>query len=452
VGRISRKKGFLVGAASLALAAVLAGTAGAQTPTNTTGEIQLALNKSRIITADRAFTELSVGNSAVADVVALSRTQFYVLGKSMGSTNVIVRDRDQVVGVYDVSIGYDVDSLKRKIFEVAPNEQVEVRAANDAIVLSGNVSDAARATSIASIADRYAPGKVTNMIGVTGSQQVMLEVKFAEVQRSALKDIGTEIELTDIDGNPTFGGLTLDGLNPLNYFAGAVSFIEAGEFRLDLAFDLLEQKGLVRTLAEPNMVALSGDTAKFLAGGEFPIPIAQTSTDTNSAITVEFKEFGVGLAFTPTVTGKDAINLELAAEVSAIDPTVSFTLGDISVPGLKVRRTNTTVELRDGQSFAIAGLIQDDLTNQMRSVPWIGDLPIIGALARSEGFERRQTELVVLITARLVKPVSNKQLAAPTDLVVPPSELDFFLFGKTADIKSSGASGGIDGAYGYVQP
>ncbi|HEX5008589.1 MAG TPA: type II and III secretion system protein family protein [Hyphomonadaceae bacterium] len=452
MGRISRKKNFLVGAAGLALAAVLVNTASAQTPANTTGEIQLALNKSRIMTADRPFTELSVGNSAIADVVALSRTQFYVLGKSMGSTNVIVRDRDQVVGVYDVSIGYDVESLKRKIFEVAPNEQVEVRAANDAIVLSGNVSDAARATSIASIADRYAPGKVTNMIGITGSQQVMLEVKFAEVQRSALKDIGTEIQVTDIDGNPTFGGNTLDGLNPLNYFAGAVSFIQAGEFRLDLAFDMLEQKGLVRTLAEPNMVALSGDTAKFLAGGEFPIPVAQSSTNDTSAITVEFKEFGVGLSFTPTVTGKDAINLELAAEVSAIDPSVSFTLGDISVPGLKVRRTNTTVELRDGQSFAIAGLIQDDLTNQMRSIPWIGDLPILGSLARSEGFERRQTELVVLITARLVKPVSNKQLAAPTDLVVPPSELNFFLFGKTEDLKSSGASGGIDGAYGYVQP
>jgi pilus assembly protein CpaC len=454
VGRISRRKGFLVGAASLALAAALTGTASAQAPTSVASEIQLPLNKSRIITAERPFTELSVGNSTIADVVALSRTQFYVLGKSMGSTNVIVRDRDQVISVYDVSIGYDVDSLKRKIFEVAPNEQVEVRAANDAIVLSGSVSDAAHATSIASIADRYAPGKVTNMIGVTGSQQVMLEVKFAEIQRSALKDIGTEIQLTDIDGNPTFAGLTLDGLNPLNYFAGAVSFIEAGEFRLDLAFDLLEQKGLVRTLAEPNMVALSGDTAKFLAGGEFPIPVAQSSTNNNlsSAITVEFKEFGVGLAFTPTVTSKDAINLELAAEVSAIDPTVSFTLGNISVPGLKVRRTNTTVELRDGQSFAIAGLIQDDLTNQMRSIPWIGDLPIIGALARSEGFERRQTELVVLITARLVKPVSGKQLAAPTDFVVPPSELDFFLFGKTEDFKPAGTSGGIDGAYGYVQP
>jgi pilus assembly protein CpaC len=453
VGRITGKTSLLVRVAGIALAASLIGTASAQTPpANSTAEVQLALNKSRIITTDRPFTELSVGASAIADVVALSRTSFYVLGKAVGSTNVIVRDRDQVVGVYDVSIGYDVDSLKRKVFEVSPNEPVEIRAAHDSIVLSGSVSDASRATAIAALAERYAPGKVTNMMAVSGSQQVMLEVKFAEIQRSALKDIGAELELTDIDGDETFGAITLDGLNPLNYFAGAVTFVDAGEFRLDVAFDLLEQKGLVRTLAEPNMVALSGDTAKFLAGGEFPVPVAQDNDGGSSTITVEFKEFGVGLSFTPTVTGKDAINLELAAEVSAIDPSVSFTLGDISVPGLKVRRTNTTVELRDGQSFAIAGLIQDDLTNQIRAIPGLGDIPIIGALARSEGFERRQTELVVLITTRLVKPVSNKQLAMPTDFVVPPSELDFFMFGKTTDTRSVGGSGGIDGAYGYVQP
>ncbi len=452
MGRITRKASLLVRVAGIALAASLIGSAGAQTPANGPAEVQLALNKSRIITTDRPFTELSVGSSAIADVVALSRTSFYVLGKTVGSTNVIVRDRDQVIGVYDVSIGYDVDSLKRKVFEISPNEPVEIRAAHDSIVLSGSVSDASRATSIAALAERYAPGKVTNMMSVTGSQQVMLEVKFAEVQRSALKDIGTQFELTDIDGDPTFSAVTLDGLNPLNYVAGAVSFVENGEFRLDVAFDLLEQKGLVRTLAEPNMVALSGDTAKFLAGGEFPVPVAQDAANTGVAtITVEFKEFGVGMSFTPTVTGKDSINLELAAEVSAIDPSVSFTLGEIAIPGLKVRRTSTTVDLREGQSFAIAGLIQDDRTNQIRASPGLGDIPIIGALARSQGFERRQTELVVLITAKLVKPVSDKQLALPTDLVVPPSELDFFMFGKTSDTRV-GTSGGIDGAYGYVQP
>jgi pilus assembly protein CpaC len=452
--------------AGLALAGSLAGEAIAQASASTANadELQLAINKSRIITAPRAFAELSVGSAEIADVVALSSTQFYVLGKSAGSTNIIVSDRGgSVVGIYDVSVGYDVDGLKRKIFEITPNEPVEVRAANDAIVLTGSVRDAGRAASIAGLAERYAPGKVTNMLSVTGSQQVMLEVKFAEIQRSALKDIGSQIEVQDLDGSGglpqlglpgEFAGTTLDGLNPLNYFAAAVALVEAGDFSFSVMFDMLEQKGLVRTLAEPNMVALSGDTANFLAGGEFPIPVAQTSTGGNSgltAITVEFKEFGVGLAFTPTVTGPDSINLELAAEVSAIDPSVSTTLGNISIPGLKVRRTNTTVELRDGQAFAIAGLIQDDLTSQIRAIPGLGSLPIIGALARSEAFERRQTELVVLIKVRLVKPVSDRQLAAPTNYILAPSELDFFMFGKPEAVRP-GSSTGIDGNYGYVQP
>jgi pilus assembly protein CpaC len=456
VGRTKGKRNaLLICAASIALVVSQIGVANAQAPAATanTAELQLAINKSRIVTAERAFAELSVGSSAIADVVALSSTQFYVLGKAAGSTNIIVSDRaGSVIGVYDVSVGYDVDGLKRKVFEITPNEQVEIRAANDAIVLTGSVTDAGRAASIASLAERYAPGKVTNMLSVTGSQQVMLEVKFAEIQRSALKDIGSQLEIVDLDAGE-FAGLTLDGLNPLNYFAAAVAFVEAGDFSITAAFDLLEQKGLVRTLAEPNMVALSGDTANFLAGGEFPIPVAQTSGGAGgvSAITVQFKAFGVGMAFTPTVTSADSINLELAAEVSSIDPSVSTTLGDISIPGLKVRRTNTTVELRDGQSFAIAGLIQDDLTNQIRAIPGLGSLPIIGALARSEAFERRQTELVVLIKVRLVKPVSDKQLAAPTNYILAPRELDFFMFGKPEAVRP-GSSSGIDGSYGYVQP
>lgn len=458
------KRSLLLSVGGMSLTLLMCGVATAQTPQSATitanagldgaSEVQLALNKSRIITAKRPFSELSVGSSAIADVVALSSTQFYILGKAVGSTNVIVSDKaGSVIEVFDVSVGHDVEGLKRKIYEISPNDQIEVRPANDSIVLSGSVGDAAKASSIAALAERYAPGKVNNMIGVTGSQQVMLEVRFAEVQRSALKDIGTQLELKDLDANE-FGAVTLDDINPLNFITGSVSLVEAGDFSLKVAFDALEQKGLVRTLAEPNMVALSGDTAKFLAGGEFPIPVAQSHTDgtTGTFITVEFKEFGVGLSFTPTVTGKDSINLELSAEVSSIDPSVSITQGLISIPGLKVRRTNTTVELRDGQSFAIAGLIQDDLTNQIRAIPGLGSLPILGALARSEQFERRQTELVVLITTRLVKPVSRSQLGSPTDYILPPSEYDFFLLGKPEGVKPSGRTGGIDGSYGYAQP
>jgi len=419
-------------------------------------EIQLAVNKSRILTAARPFTELSVGNSEIADVVALSRTEFYIVGKKIGATNVIVGDKSEVINLFEVNIGHDVDALKRKIYEIEPGDTIEVRTANDSIVLSGTVADAGRAASIAALAERYAPGHVNNMLSISGSQQVMLEVKFAEIQRNSLKDIGSNLQLTDLDADALmggeFGGRTLDGVNPLNYFSGGVTMVENGDFSLSAVFDVLEQKGLVRTLAEPNMVALSGDTANFLAGGEFPVPVAQSSSQAGSAaITVEFKEFGVGLAFTPTVVGKNSINLELAAEVSSIDPAASITLGSISIPGLKVRRTNTTVELRDGQSFAIAGLIQDELNDQVREIPGLASLPIIGALARSSDFKRRQTELVVLITAHLVQPVQRKQLSVPTDQVLPPSEFDFFLLGKTEANKRAGAAG-VDGTYGYVQP
>ncbi len=428
-------------------------------------EVNVILNKSSVVSTRRQFRELAVGNPDIADVVPLSRSRFYILGKEIGSTNVVLTDsRGQVIDIIDVLVGYDVQSLKRKIYEVAPDDAVEVRTANNSIVLSGSVDTAEKAGRIAGLAERYAPDRVTNMMHVSGSQQVMLQVKFAEVQRGALKDIGTRVEVRDLNGaggfaDPVLGGLpgefggrTTDGLNPLSFFAGAATLVSAGDFDISIAFDALEEKGLVRTLAEPNIIALSGDTASFLAGGEFPIPVAQSVEDGGFVITVEFKEFGVGLAFTPTVVEREKVNLELRAEVSAIDPTVSVSTQSLSVPGLKVRRTNTTVELLDGQSFAIAGLIQDDLETAVRQVPGLGNLPIIGALLRSQDFKRRQTELVVIITARLVQPVSGARLAAPTDHFLPPKEFDLFLFGRDFELSDLSGAGGVDGQYGYEQP
>lgn len=438
--------------------------AAAETMAPDDGEIGVILNKSRIVTTQRQFRELAVGNSDIADVVPLSRNRFYILGKSVGSTNVVLTDaRGNIIDVIDVLVGYDVQSLKRKIYDVAPHDAVEVRTANNSIVLTGSVDSADKAGRIAGLAERYAPDRVTNMMSISGSQQVMLQVKFAEVQRSALKDIGSQFSVTDRDGPISelfgftglpgeFGAGTLDGVNPLAFATGGATLVSAGDFAITAVFDALEEKGLVRTLAEPNMIALSGDTAAFLAGGEFPIPVAQTSDSGGVTITIEFKEFGVGLSFTPTVVDREKINLELRAEVSSIDPTVSVVTDNITVPGLKVRRTNTTVELLDGQSFAIAGLIQDDLESAVRQIPGFGSIPILGALARSQDFQRRQTELVVIITARLVQPVSGDKLAAPTDHFLPPREFDLFLFGDTYDLSAISSAGGIDGQYGYEQP
>jgi pilus assembly protein CpaC len=251
--------------------------------------------------------------------------------------------------------------------------------------------------------------------------------------------------------------LTGIGVNPLAFATAAVTG-QAGDFSFDGIFDALEEKGLVRVLAEPNLVVLSGDTADFLAGGEFPIPVAQSSTGGALAITVEFKEFGVSLAFTPTVLGDKMINLVLRSEVSAIDPSTSVITNNIEIPGLSVRRARTTIELRDGQSFAIAGLLQDEFRNTVRQFPWLGDVPVLGSLFRSTNYQREQTELVVIVTPRLVQPVAADSLRSPTDFSRLPTERDMFLKGRPEGdpnrvdparvLETNG--GGVQGPRGYI--
>jgi pilus assembly protein CpaC len=239
--------------------------------------------------------------------------------------------------------------------------------------------------------------------------------------------------------------------------------IRRGDFNLDILIDALESKGVAKTLAEPTLVTMSGDTANFLAGGEFPVPVASTQSQgqSGSSITVEFKQFGVSLAFTPTVLEDGVINILVSPEVSELDPTASITTGGVVIPGLRVRRANTTVELRDGESFTIAGLLKNEYRNDIRQFPLLGDLPIIGALFRSTGFQNDETELVIVVTPQLAKPVSGR-MATPGDGFVPPSDLELFVFGaqSATSISSSPeeralmgldpAKGGLEGSYGHV--
>jgi pilus assembly protein CpaC len=231
---------------------------------------------------------------------------------------------------------------------------------------------------------------------------------------------------------------------------------------LSFLFDALETKGLIKTLAEPTLVAMSGDTANFLAGGEFPIPVAQSGNGNGApTITIEFKQFGISLAFTPTILQDGMINLVVNPEVSAIDPTTTVQLGSIVVPGIKVRRAHTTVELRDGESFTVAGLLSDDYQSSIRQYPFIGELPIIGSLFRSTGYQHDQTELVIVVTPHLVVP-RRGPMATPADNFVPPSDFELFLFGNQrgraenlrpedrALMSVDPGKGGLDGAYGHV--
>jgi pilus assembly protein CpaC len=270
------------------------------------------------------------------------------------------------------------------------------------------------------------------MLSVGGSQQVLLEVRFAEVQRTAMAELGGNFDYFLNDGENIVEIITGAGLPP-STFGSAAGLVSGGDWSLAAAIDVLERDGVLRTLAEPNLVALSGDTASFLAGGEIPIPVAQSAAieGGNTLVTVQFKAFGVGLSFTPTVIATDLVNLELITEVSAIDDTVSVVANSIAVPGFKVRRTNTTVEMRDGQSFAIAGLLQDEFEDGIRRIPGLGNIPILGALFRSTDYQQRQTELVVIVTVRLVAPGSGERLASPTDPLILPTESELFGEGRT---------------------
>ncbi len=295
---------------------------------------------------------------------------------------------------------------------------------------------------------------------VGGVQQVMLKVRFAEMQRSVSKSLSSSVALGsgDVTGET---GTWLSGTNGLGNpievqsgTKGAIAFqFGVGSLEVGLLLEALEEKGVVRTLAEPNLISLSGQEAKFLAGGEYPIPVSQEG----GTVTVEFKPFGVELNFIPRVVDGDLINLELQAAVSSLDPTNAYSDGTFTITAFKRRETSTTVELRDGESFAVAGLLQDDFQDTNAQVPWLGDIPILGTLFRSADYQRSQSELVIIVTAHLVTPTRGEALALPTDRVKPPSEKDLFLFGRVAKRKAPtrGAAGEVakqdfSGSYGYV--
>ncbi|AZL60146.1 type II and III secretion system protein family protein [Tabrizicola piscis] len=413
------------------------------------GALNVPMNRAVVVESDVPFAELSIANPGIADISTLSDRSIYVLGKAPGRTTLtLLSPEGQLISNVDVHVTPDIAEFKERLQQILPGEQIEVRTANDGIVLSGQVSSTAKLDRALDLANRYAPDRVSNLMVVGGTQQVMLKVRFAEMQRSVGKALGGSLSVSGVgtDGSGSAGG----GGGVAGAFGGIGVNFGVGDFAFEVALEALETKGMVRTLAEPNLTALSGQEARFLAGGEYPLPVAQT----NDTITVEFKPFGVELNFTPTVVDGDIINLTLNAAVSSVDPTLTFTNGDIDILGFKRRETSTTVEMRDGQSFAIAGLLQDDFRDLNTQVPWLGDVPILGALFRSADYQRNQSELVIIVTPHLVTPVSGEALALPTDRVRIPTERDLFLFGTVAK-NPGGAAGEVarqdfSTSYGYV--
>jgi pilus assembly protein CpaC len=411
------------------------------------GELDVPVNKSQILRVDRPYTKALIGNPDIADIVPVTPTSVYVLGKKAGTTSLTLYGGNRLIAVVDVVVGPDVLTLKRQLFDLLPGDRIAARMSNDSVVLEGVVPNAVVADRAVQIAETYAPGKVVNLLSLGSAQQVMLEVRFAEVKRSALTQIGVNWDVMSDAGKLSGisgGGASLlpdqNGVGVLRHGAIVDSFgIISRAFRafgenFNVTLDALERKGAVTTLAEPTLVALSGETASFLAGGEFPVPVVQNTGGgggNNAAFTVEWKPFGVSLAFTPTVLGDGVINMIVAPEVSSIDPSASIVINNLTIPGIQTRRAKTVLELRDGESFALAGLIRKDFQDTVRQVPLLGSLPIIGALFRSTGFQHEQTELVIIVTPRLVRPVPAGTLKVPTDRVGPPNEANLLLNGQT---------------------
>lgn len=433
--------------------------------------LNIPMNRAVVLESDISFAELSIANPNIADISTLSDRTVYVLGKSPGLTTLTLLDEaGHLITNVDVRVSADVSEFKERLRQILPNEQIEVRTANDGIVLSGTVSSAARLDKALELAERYAPEKVSNLMSVGGIQQVMLKVRFAEMQRTVSKSLSGSLAVAGSGGVlNTYGGTGTyananaianaftNGTTPAtNENRGAALFnLDLGSVEVGVLLEALEAKGAVRTLAEPNLTALSGQEATFLAGGEYPVPTSQD----NGQVAVEFKPFGVELRFVPRVVDGDLINLELKAEVSAIDPTNGYSNAGFQIDAFRRRETSTTVEMRDGESFAVAGLLQDDFRDLNGQVPWLGDVPVLGALFRSAEYARQQSELVIIVTPHLVSPTRGEALALPITRVTPPSEKDLFLFGRIANRgRGSGGNSAVDevarqdfnGPYGYI--
>lgn len=424
-------------------------------------ELVLPIGKSQIIRSHSALEQVVVGNPEIADVQLLNDNQFLVLGQSAGTTNLALWDtQSNIVAILDVVVGYDLEAIKRKLNEMLPNEQgIEVRSSNGDVMLSGEVSSASVLDTVLAVTDSYAGERVVNLMQVGGGHQVVLEARIVEIKRNRLQELGVQTNITGTAGSETaFRLLTGNALG--NAFGDGLTVNDTGIGKaISLNLQALEREGAAQVLAEPNIVAMSGEEASFLVGGEFPVPIAQTGNLAGGTLTIEWKEFGVGLLFTPTVLSSNRINLRLATEVSDLDFTSGTSVMGTTVPGLRTRRASTTIELGDGNSFAIAGLLQNDMSSAVREYPGLGNLPVLGALFRSTGFQREETELVIVMTPRLVNSVERQQVRVP-DNIRPPSAWDLYGMGRpeglpeqyrydTTTDGSAEAEQGLDGTQGH---
>ncbi|QEY64030.1 type II and III secretion system protein family protein [Metapseudomonas lalkuanensis] len=434
------------------------------------GHIQVPIYKARVLTTRVAVKRISVGNPEIADILMTTPNQLYLLGRSLGSTNVLLWDNsNRLIDSLELDVVHDLGGLKEKLHQLMPNERIEVFSAQGSLVLRGQVSNASVMDTAVKVAKSYSAQtssivqgegeqakqspaqslEVINLLTVGGTQQVMLEVKVAEMQRNLLKSLDVRFNALSRNGNWTTGGFNngqrlgfdTDGLvNPTALLGNGKGFFGqflSDDFLFNVVLEAAKDNGSAKVLAEPTLTTLSGQQAEFISGGEFPIPITE-----DEGITIEFKEFGVGVKFLPVVLDEGRINLNLNVSVSEIsnanslvlDTGLDSVLGDgvaQVIPSLTKRSAQSTVELGNGQTIAIAGLISENTRDFVSRFPGLGDVPVLGHLFRSQQFINGETELVILVTPHLAKPVDARTVRLPTEKFVEPSDQDFYLLGKT---------------------
>lgn len=416
------------------------------------------------------FGEIVVGDPETADVNALSDRTLYLLGKKIGTTNITLFDENKnLLAVIDVEVTHDLSGLRETLKQAIPGSRLKVRSVNGRVLLEGEVPSAPAAEKAMTIAKDFAGEDVTNSFSIAANQQVNLEVRMIEVARSVGKELGFNWNLTSngngyaqgagvantVGASGQNGGTGVPGLgvaaaasalSGLVPFGTVVANILANGTSPDLLITALEERRLARRLAEPNLTALSGQTASFNAGGQVPVQTCDGSL-ADQTCSVTYKDFGVILNFTPTVLDDGLINLQLNPTVSELDPALNYN----GNPGFVVRTATTSVELRDGQSFAIAGLLQSLNAKEARQVPWVGNVPVIGTLFRSSAFQKKESDLVIIVTPRLVRPVgTEQQLRDPlNDGLVSANEPEFFLMGKQ-EVSRKSLDRQYNGVYGHI--
>jgi len=474
----------------LPIAGMAAGPERVSINTAKADNLNITSGKSVILESDIPIKRFSIASPGIADLIVLTPRQVYITGKALGTTNLSFwGDGNKLFATFDLEVTPDVSSLKNKLHKIFPDEKdIRVSTAGDSVVLAGTVSNAVNLSHVLAIAESYASGgkdkkqRLINLLEVGGVHQVMLEVRISEMSKSLGRKIGVNFNAIDTSGKSgsvSFMSNLANTNTAYNWTRGTDGSISilpkaidatlsgilsiskvTGDLTWMALIDAMKERGLIKVLAEPTLITLSGKKANFLAGGEYPIP----EVDKNGNLTTTFKTFGVALNFTPTVLGNGRISMDVTPEVSDLDFTNAVYLNGYFVPGLNTRRVSTTVELADGQSFVIAGLLREDVKEAVKKIPLLGEIPVLGVLFSSSQFQKNETELVIIVTPHLVKPVDLAKQTLPTDQFVEPNDLEFYLLGFSEGIGSSQTStetvsqpsisggGGLDGDFGHIIP